>query len=103
MFTVLPEVSGTGMEVLQNHKSPGYCGTGVHNPQKFRAGTTSVVPVPRVHRSYRTHRRSGYGYECPTEVIKIPGTGMKDLQNLQKFRVLAYITCRSFGYGYESR
>ena len=91
-------------------------GTGVQNPQKFRAGTRHAVPVPRVlwHGSYRTHRSSG--------------TGMKVLQKIQKFRVLwhgrtelpevpnryenavpvprvfvalAYRTSRSSGYGYE--
>ena len=69
-----------------------------------------------------------YGYECPTELPGVPGTGMKVLQNFQKFRVLwhgrtdltevqgryenavpvprvfvalAYRTYRSSGYGYE--
>ena len=97
---------------------PGYCNQG--------------IPVPRVlcHRAYITHRKSGYRYERPTELTKVPGTGMKVLQNLQNFRVwwhgraelpevpgryknaapvprvfvaLAYRTYRISGYGYESR
>ena len=76
-----------GMGVLQNvHKfrirvrtcdwtsrSSGYCGAGVHNSQKFRAGTKGAVPVPRVlwHGVYRTHSSSGYGYECPTELTQV--------------------------------
>ena len=65
----------------------GQCNTGA---QKFWAGTKNAVPVPRVlwHAAYRTHRSSGYGYECPTELTEVPGTGMKVLQNFQKFRVL---------------
>ena len=61
-LTELPEVSGTGMEVLQNS-------------QKFREGTENAVPAPRVlwHGKYRTHRSSRYGYERHT--------------NSQKFRV----------------
>ena len=46
---------------------PGYCGTG-------RTELTS----------------SGYGYECPTELTEVPGTGMKVLKNFQKFRVLRH-------------
>ena len=74
----------------RTHRSSGYCGTGVQNSQKFWAGTKNAVPVPRVlwHGAYRTHRSSGYGYECHTELAEVPGTGMKVLQNFQKFRVL---------------
>ena len=82
--------TGTGMEVLQNSQGSGYCGTGAQNSHKFRAGTKNAVPVPRVlwYGAYRTHRLSGYGYEYPTELTEVPGTGMKVLQNFQKFRVL---------------
>ena len=54
-------------------RSSAYCGTGVQNSQKFRAGTKGAVPVPRVlwHGVYRTHRSSGYGYECPTELTEV--------------------------------
>ena len=47
-LTELPEVSGSGMEVLQNS-------------QKSRAGTKHAVPVPRVlwHGSYRLTEKSG--------------------------------------------
>ena len=111
-------------------RSSGYCGTGIHNSQKFRAGTKHYAPVPRVlwHGSYRIHTRSGYGYESLTELPEVPGTGMKVLQNFQNFRVSwhgrtelpevpsrykhaapvlrvfvapAYRTSRSSGYGYE--
>ena len=56
----------------------------------MRAGRKNAVPVPRVlwRGAYRTHRSSGYGYECPTELPEVSGTGMKVLQNFQKFRVL---------------
>ena len=55
---------------------PGYCAEG--------------IPLPRVlcRRSYRTYRSSGYGYGCLTELTEVPGTGIKPLQNSQKFRVL---------------
>ena len=74
----------------RTHRSSGYCGTGVQNSQKFRAGTENVVPVLRVswHGAYRTHRSSGYGYEWPTQLTEVPGTGMKVLQNFQKFGLL---------------
>ena len=118
------------MPSLLRHISSGYYGTGVQNSQKFRAGTKNAVPVPRVlwRGAYRTHRSSGYGYEGPTELTEVPGTGMKVLQNSRKFWVLwhgrteltevpgkyknavplplvlwprAYRTYRSSGYGYE--
>ena len=74
----------------RTHKSSGHCGTGVHNSQKFRAGTKSAVPVPRVlwHAAYRAYRSSGYGYEFPTKLTEVPGTGMRVSQNFEKFRVL---------------
>ena len=70
--------------------SSGYCATCVYNSQKFRAGTKHPLPVPRVlwDGSYRIHMNSGYGYESLTELPEVPGTGMKVLQNFQKFRVL---------------
>ena len=40
------------------------------------------------HGAYRANRSSGYGYECPTELTEVPGTGMKVLQNFQKYRAL---------------
>ena len=45
------------------------------------------IPVPRVFMAlaYRTSRSSGYGYECPTELTEVPGTGMNVLQISQKF------------------
>ena len=63
VFIELPEVSGTGMEVLQNS-------------QKFRAGTKNAVyPHPRYYSTGRT------------ELMEVPGTGMNVLQNSQKFCV----------------
>ena len=70
---------------------------------------TEVTEVPgSVERAYRTHRSSGrvqnmlypYPRYCGmgrTELTEIPGTGMKVLQNFQKFRASI-----SSGYGYES-
>ena len=82
--TELPEVLGAGMDVLQNS-------------QKFRVlwhGRTELTEVPGGykrcwwHGAYRTHRSSGYGYECATELTEVPGTGMKGLQNFHQFWVL---------------
>ena len=74
----------------RTHRSSGYCGMGVQNSQKFRAGTKDAAPVPRVlwQAAHRTHRCSGYGYECATELTEVPGTGMKVLQKLQNLRQL---------------
>ena len=79
-------------ESYRTFRSSGYCGTSVHNSQKFRAGTKYAVPVPRVFvaLAYRTYRSSGYGYECRTEFRQVPGTWMNVLQNLQKFLVGQY-------------
>ena len=106
---------GKGMGVLQNlqnfrvrvwkchrtSRSSGYCGTVVHESQKFRASSGRVfTEVPGgnkkcctrtpiiMARVYRIHRSSGCGYEYPTELTDVSGTGMKVLQNFQKFRVL---------------
>ena len=84
-------IPGKGMAVLQNFqkfrvrvwvcyrtsRSFGYCGGGIQNSQKFRAGTKHAVPVPRIlwHGSCRTHKN------C---------TGLKVVQNFQKFRVRGY-------------
>ena len=71
-------------------RSSGYCGTGVQNLQKFRAGVKMVYPYPGycstvvqilhkfrvpVWMTHRTHRSSLYGYGCCTELTKVPGTG----------------------------
>ena len=75
--------SGKGMGVLQNfqkfrvrvwkcyrtHRSFGYCGTGVQNSQKFRAGIKML-----------------YTTGC-TELTEVPGTGINVVQNLHKIRV----------------
>ena len=88
-LTGVTRFSGKGMRILQNvqkfrvrvrmsyrtSRSSGYCGTGVRNSQKFRAGTKHAVPVPQVlwPRSYRTFRSSGYRHECRTELPEVPG------------------------------
>ena len=41
-----------------------------------------AVPKVFVPLAFRTSRRSGYGYECRTELPEAPGTGMNVLQNL---------------------
>ena len=100
-LTEVTQVPGKGMIILQNFqvrkfyrtsRSSGYCGTDVHNSQKFRVGTKHAVPVPRVlwPRACRTSRRSGCRYECRTELQEVPGTGMKVLQNIQEFFVGQY-------------
>ena len=97
-LTGVTEFPGKGTGILQNFqkfrvrvrmsnrtsRSSGYCGTGLQNSQKFRAGTKHGVPVPRVlwARAYRTFRSPGYGYECPTELTEvlcrvIPGVNTK--------------------------
>ena len=119
------------MEVLQSsQKFPGIVARSYGTHRSSGRVQKNAVPVPRVlwHGAYRTHRSSGYGYECPTELTEVLGTGMRVLQNFQKFRVLwqgrtelaevpgryknavpvprvlwhgAYRTHRSSGYGYE--
>ena len=88
-------IPGKGTGILQNfqsfrarvwkcyrtHRNSGYCGTVIQNSQKFRAGTKTAVPVPRVlwHGADRTHRSSGYGHECPTETHISSGYGYESL------------------------
>ena len=100
----------------RTHRSSGYCGTGLHKSQKFRAGTKHAVPAPRVlwDGSYRTHRNSGYGYESlhnfqkfsvlwhrHTELTGVPG-GYDNAVPVPRVSVaLTYRTYRSSGYGYE--
>ena len=96
----LPEVSGTGVEVLTElTEVPGIVAQGVQNAQKFRAGIKHAAPVPRVlwHESYRTSRISGYGHESLEELPEVPGTGMKVLTELPEFSGIvarAYINNR---------
>ena len=47
-----------------------------------------LLPQRLWRRFYRTYKKSGYGYECLTELTEIPGTYIKPLQNSQKLRVL---------------
>ena len=61
----------------KTHRSSGYCGTGLQNSQKLRAGTEGTVP-----------RYPGYcGTGVHPELTEVPGTGMNALQNLHKFWV----------------
>ena len=79
------------MEVLQSsQKFPGIVARSYGTHRSSGRVQKNAVPVPRVlwHGAYRTHRSSGYGYECPTELTEVLGTGMRVLQNFQKFRVL---------------
>ena len=80
------------MQVLLNSKKLRVLRYGRTKLTEFRAGTKNAVPVPRVlwHGAYRACRSSGYGYECPTKLTEVPGTGMNVLHNLQKFRVLGH-------------
>ena len=71
----LTEVPGTGMQVLQNFRTFGYCGTDVQNSQKFREGINMLYPYP----GSLWHRR--------IELPEVPGTGMSVLHKLQKFFV----------------
>ena len=74
----LTEVPGKGMGILQNlqkfrvrvrkcyrtHRSSGYCGTGVQNSQKFRAGIKMLYPYP----GYLWHERTELMYvPCRTQ------------------------------------
>ena len=91
--TELTEVPGTGMNVLQNSqnfrvrvrksyrtsRSTGYCGTGLQNSQKFRAGIKVLYPYP------------GFLWYERTELAEVPGTGIS---------VVSYRTYRSSGYRY---
>ena len=79
------------MEVLQSsQKFPGIVARSYGTHRSSGRVQKNAVPVPRVlwHGAYRTHRSSGYGYECPTELTEVLGTGMRVLQNFQKFQVL---------------
>ena len=98
-------------------RTSGYWGTGIQNSQKFRAGTSRAVPVPRVlwHGSSRTHkssrygyqslnitsRSSRYGYESLTKLPQVPGRYKHALPVPRVFVAPAYRTSRSFGYGHE--
>ena len=88
-LTELTELPGKGMGFLQNlqkfrvrvrksyrtSRCSRYCGTGVHNSQKFRAGIKMLYPFPGC---------CGHGR---TELTEVPGTGMNVIQNFQNFRV----------------
>ena len=87
-LTEVTEVPGKGIwGSYRTYRNSGYCGTGVQNSQKFRAGMKMLYPYPGYLRHERTELTgsSGYGYECRTELTEVPVTGMNVLQNLQKF------------------
>ena len=85
----LTEVPGTGTEVLQNSQKFRVLWHGRTELTEVAGRYKNAVPVSRVfvERAYRSYRSSGYGYECRTELIEVPGRGMNVLQNLQKFFV----------------
>ena len=115
--TELTEVPGIVERAYRTHRSSGRgktCCTStlgivarvVQNSQKFRVrvwnsyktsrrsryGYESLTELPEVKgivaRAYRTYRSSGQVWKCCTRTPgKVPGTGMNVLQNLQKFRV----------------
>ena len=72
----------------RTHRSSGYCGTGVQSWQEVPGGykkwcaRTPGIVARGVHNWQRC------GYECAAELTEVAGTGMKVLQNFQKFRVL---------------
>ena len=72
-LTELPEVSGTGTEVLQKSQKFGY----------MNESLTELREVPGVAaRAYRTFRSFGYGYECPTtELTEVSGTGNAQVES----------------------
>ena len=88
-ITEVTEVPGKGMGILKNFQTfrvqvrkpyrtlriSGHCATGVHNSQKFRAGTKRAEIVPRV----LWHGR--------TKHPKVLDRGMNVVLNFQKFRV----------------
>ena len=93
-LTELTDVPGKGMGFLQNfqnflirvrkcyrtNRSSGYCCTGVHNSQKFRAGKKVRYPYP------------GHLWHGRTELTEVSGTGINAVQNLQKFRVRVWMS-----------
>ena len=74
-LTELTEVPGTGTEVLQKSQKFRVLWHGCTERTEVPGRYANAVPVPRVFvaRAYRAHR--------------VPGTGLKVVQNLQKFRV----------------
>ena len=76
-LTKLPEVPGTDMEVLQNFQEFRVLWHGRTELAEVSGRYKNAVPVPRVFvaLTYRTYRSSGYGYEDPIELTKVPGTG----------------------------
>ena len=71
------------MAVLQNPLKLRVSWHGRTELTEVPGGYKKCCPVPRVlwHGSHRAHSSSGYGYECPTELTEVPGTGMKVLRN----------------------
>ena len=69
----VPEVQGTGMEVLQSILNFRVLWHGRTELSELSSGYKHAVPVPWVFvaPSCRTHRTSGYGYECPPEVTEV--------------------------------
>ena len=88
--TKLTEVSGTGMNVLQNFQKFRVLWHGRPDLTEVPGRYTNAVPVPRV----LWHGR--------TDLTEVPGTGMNVVHSSQKFFVrvwMLYRTHRSSGYG----
>ena len=84
-LTQLTEFQVRLRKCYRTHRSSGYCGTGVQNSQKLRAGIKMLYPYP------------GYLWHGRTEFPEVPSTGMNVAQNFHKFRVrvrMSYITYR---------
>ena len=80
----LTEVPGTGIEILR--RSTGYCGTGVHNSQKFRAGIKKLYPCPGY---YGTGVQNSQKCRADEKLLyPYPGFCGTGVQNLRKYRVL---------------
>ena len=65
------------MKVLQNFQKFRVLWHGRRQLTEVPGRYENAVSVPRVFvaLAYRTYRSSGYGYQCPTELTEVPGTG----------------------------
>ena len=86
------------MEVLKNSQKFRVLRHGRTELTEVPGGYKDAVPVPRVlwHGAHRTHRSSGYGYECAAELTEVPGTGMKVLTELPQVPGIVARTYRTY-------
>ena len=75
--TELTEIPGTGMKVLLNFRKFWVLWHGRTELTEVPGRYENAVPVSLVFvaLAWRTYRSSGYGYEYPTELTEVPGTG----------------------------